>query len=345
MKKRILLTAATTIGVVAAIIGTTASALAPLTNGSFETGTDPGSYATLSAGDSTTINGWTVSTGSVDYIGNYWQAADGARSIDLSGNTAGAIQTTIPTVAGHDYTVTFDLAGNPDGGPAVKTLKVTTNAGASSAKTYTFDTTGKSISAMGWTGKTYTFTAPSSNTTVTFASQDNTAYGPALDNVAVTLNQPLHNSQCNNGGWQEYTTPTFASAYECRAWVHASANGNLTLINPSQQVKFDVNNKHFGSVTYQNFDYPGGLKYKTDALATNVNPSTKDARFAFQIPAGHPGLSGLYVVVYVKHVANGPDLYGHEVAPDLATATQWVQTGTGFSPTMYTVTSGKVHIN
>jgi hypothetical protein len=39
-------------------------------NGSFELGTDPGSsFATVNAGDSTTITGWTVDSGSVDYIG------------------------------------------------------------------------------------------------------------------------------------------------------------------------------------------------------------------------------------------------------------------------------------
>jgi choice-of-anchor C domain-containing protein len=344
MKKRIKIAVAS--GSIAALfIGTAASALAPITNGSFEMGTDPGSYATLSSGDSTTIPGWTVSNGSVDYIGSYWQASEGSRSLDLSGNAAGTIQKTIPTVAGHDYTVTFDLAGNPDGAQGVKTLTVKTNAGASSVQNYTFDTTGKSTAAMGWQSESYTFTAPSSNTVLSFVSQDNSPFGPALDNVAVSLNKPLTNSDCNNGGWQEYTVPTFTSQADCRQWVHASAIGDLKLANPSQEIRFNVDNKHGGHITYQNFDYPGGLKYKTDTIAQNVDPNTKDARFAFQIPAGHPGLSGLYVVVYVKHVANGPDLYGQAVAPDLATATQWAQTGIGFSPTMYTVTKGKVNIH
>ena len=58
---------------------------APFQNGSFETGPTPGGYVTLSAGD-TQITGWTVTGDSVDYIGSYWPAADGSRSLDLSGN-------------------------------------------------------------------------------------------------------------------------------------------------------------------------------------------------------------------------------------------------------------------
>lgn len=155
---------------------------APFQNGSFETGPTPGGYVTLSAGD-TQITGWTVTGDSVDYIGSYWPAAHGSRSLDLSGNAAGGVAQAFDTVAGHTYRVGFALAGNPDCAPTVKTVQVQAT-GAPSVN-YLFDATNSSLSNMGWAAQAYTFTATGPTTTLAFASQDNTGCGPALDNVAV----------------------------------------------------------------------------------------------------------------------------------------------------------------
>src|SRR6185369_7781864 len=81
-------------------------------NGSFEDGADPGSYTGLGAG-SGAITSWTVDPDSVDYIGSYWVASDGARSVDLSGGAAGALRQTFAPVVSQEYLVTFDMAGNP----------------------------------------------------------------------------------------------------------------------------------------------------------------------------------------------------------------------------------------
>ncbi len=93
-------------------------------NGSFELGTDPGgSFLTVNAGESS-ITGWTVDSGSVDYIGGYWAASDGLRSIDMNGLTTGSISQTITGLTiGQQYRVSFDLAGNTDFGPTVKTSR------------------------------------------------------------------------------------------------------------------------------------------------------------------------------------------------------------------------------
>lgn len=180
---------------VAALTATLAG-LAPasvIVNGSFENGnfTNAG-YDTLSAG-STAITGWTVGTGNIDWVHNsYWQASDGSRSVDLNGLTAGGLSQTFATVIGQQYTVTFDLAGNPEGGGslAVKTLDV--EATGNAAQSYTFTNTGSTTNAnMGWTGQTYTFIAVGSSTTLTFRSTTTTAppfYGPVLDNVVVLAN-------------------------------------------------------------------------------------------------------------------------------------------------------------
>ena len=66
----------------------------------------------------------------------------------------------------------------------------------------------------------------------------------------------------------------------------------------------------------------------------------------WQVPPGYPGLSGTYVVSYIK-IINAPAkqfLYGHQGTFDLATATQWCQTGTSYTPDMYPVKSGVLYV-
>ena len=167
-----------------------ALAAAPFTNGSFEVGPTPppGSFINLVSGD-TSISGWTVLPANIDYIGTYWTAADGSRSLDLSGTSSGGIAQTFDTVAGTQYNVTFYLAGNPECAPTVKTLQV--SATGSGATTYTFDTTGHSLSSMGWQVENYMFVATGASTTLSFQSQVASACGPALDNVSVTAVPPI----------------------------------------------------------------------------------------------------------------------------------------------------------
>ena len=156
---------------------------APFQNGSFENGSGaPASLTTLGPGD-TSITGWTVTGNGIDWIGTYWVAANGTYSLDLSAGAAGGIQQTFDTVAGHNYSVTFALAGNGAGGSTVKMVQVQATGGTQT--TYSFETTGTSYSAMGWTTQTYSFTATGPSTTLSFTSLENSAYGPALDNVAL----------------------------------------------------------------------------------------------------------------------------------------------------------------
>jgi len=152
-------------------------------NGSFEDGTAPGSFTTVSAGG-TAIDGWTVLSGTVDYIGTYWQPGNGARSLDLNGGSAGAIAQTFDTIQGVTYFVDFLMAGNPDGAPVLKGLEVA--ATGNNAATFNFSTAGTSKGAMGWESMRYAFTATGTSTTLSFASLDSGAYGAALDGINVT---------------------------------------------------------------------------------------------------------------------------------------------------------------
>jgi choice-of-anchor C domain-containing protein len=159
---------------------------AAFTNGSFETGPPPppGLFTTLGAGD-TSITGWTVRPTNIEYIGSYWTAEDGARSLDLSGGTAGGIEQTFDTTTGTRYIVTFYLAGNPTCAPIIKHVDVGATGNATAH--YTFDVTGHDISSMGWQRESYTFVANGTSTTLFFQSQDFSTCGPALDNVSVAV--------------------------------------------------------------------------------------------------------------------------------------------------------------
>ena len=164
-------------------------ALAVGTNGSFEVGTPPGSYTTHSAGDPD-ITGWTIDSGSVDYIGSYWQASDGERSIDLNGLEAGTISQTFPTVIGATYDVTFDLSGNPDGLPSMKEVSVSATGAAPSSFFYDTSVEGNTHASMEWNQEMYSFVATAVSTTLSFESQIAGAFGPALDNVSITETIP-----------------------------------------------------------------------------------------------------------------------------------------------------------
>ena len=156
------------------------------TNGSFEHATvDPGSgYVTLGAG-STAITGWTVGGDSIDYVGGYWQAENGARSIDLSGNAAGSISQTFDTVAGKAYDVNFWLAGNPNGGPQTKGVTVSASGATPQTDDFTLQPT-DTLGHMGYQPYSYMFNAASNSTTLTFSSDTASPDGAVLDNVSVT---------------------------------------------------------------------------------------------------------------------------------------------------------------
>jgi choice-of-anchor C domain-containing protein len=157
---------------------------ATILNGSFEDGTAPGGFTTVGAGE-TAITGWTVGGNSVDYIGSYWTAQDGSRSIDLAGNGIGMISQTLATIAGQAYRVSFWVARNPDGGLNPRTGFVGWNG---SNSQFSFNNPNSTLTNMGWEQRSFTFAATGTSTTLSFAADPATsagAFGAALDNVVI----------------------------------------------------------------------------------------------------------------------------------------------------------------
>jgi len=135
---------------------------------------------------STAIVGWTVFGTSIDYLGAPWDVSNGLHAIDLDGRNAtfSGVSQTFATNPGQPYEVSFDLSGNPQGGPTIK--QVLALAG-SASNPYSFDTTGQSTSALLWTSISFTFTATDAFSTLSFLSLTGTpnSYGALIDNVAV----------------------------------------------------------------------------------------------------------------------------------------------------------------
>jgi hypothetical protein len=144
---------------------------------------------------------WLVTAGEMDLVPkSVWLPAAGKQSIELNGGSrAASVEQAFNASAGARYRISFSLAGNPawQGGQLMQvlvawedidshgnTLSITT-------QTFTFDTTGKSSSNMGWTKHTLDV-GPSVPGTVEgrlfFISQTdvgNSDFGPAIDKATV----------------------------------------------------------------------------------------------------------------------------------------------------------------
>lgn len=168
-------------------VGAVSAHAATIVNGSFEAPTaSSGSFNTYAAG-SGLLTGWTISNANIDHIGSgFWQASDGVQSVDLNGSQGASTISQLVTglVSGNSYTIYFDMAGNPQGDPLVKTMDVSIGMAASGS--YSFDKTGKSTGNMGWETKSLSFIAGGTSGLLSFTSTTPICcYGPALDNVRI----------------------------------------------------------------------------------------------------------------------------------------------------------------
>jgi choice-of-anchor C domain-containing protein len=210
-----------------AISITTVAAFALGTDGSFELGSDPGSSTLLSGGS--TISDWLVQSGNIDYVGHFWQASDGSRSIDLNGNQAGSISQTFATVVGTTYIVEFDMSGNPvnsnDSNELNNSYKsMTVSVTGESNRHYSYDTLSKnnSLIDMKWEKHAFSFAAQGTSTTLTFSSGVTGSFGPALDNVIIREILPTEKDQCKGSGWENYLV--FNNQGDCVSYISTSGD-------------------------------------------------------------------------------------------------------------------------
>lgn len=158
-----------------------------LADGDFSKATQPGSYMSFNKGQRFAPS-WRVVKGTIKLISSTYWNVDGLCSVDLDGGTAGAVaHKSLATSVNAKYTVTFFLSGNGDGGPVVKTLKVSA---ASRSTTFTWDTSNGNDARHGkYAKKSWAFTAINATTSLKFASLDPPGtYGPVLAGLSVKKN-------------------------------------------------------------------------------------------------------------------------------------------------------------
>lgn len=126
---------------------------------------------------------WTLLEGSLDLFGPATAAADGSRSLDLSGSSKGKIRQSVPSNAGFDYELTFAMSGDPAGGPKERTLTATAGR---ETQTFTYVVSPEnSATNMRWTYHTMKFKGTGPSTAVEFSSMVDGWYGPVIDDVKV----------------------------------------------------------------------------------------------------------------------------------------------------------------
>ena len=130
--------------------------------------------------------GWTIPTGNVDLLtAGYWQPAAGNQSIDLDGNTPGAIYQDIQTVAGQVYTLRFAHACNPDHKTNHTASVFWAGVNVTNAPFLNTTTTGTS---MGWQYVTLPLIGSGGLDRLEFEdlNGENDGAGPTLDDVSLT---------------------------------------------------------------------------------------------------------------------------------------------------------------
>lgn len=155
-----------------------------IVNGGFEEGPDEvGQYVSLEPG-STAIKGWKVTRGQIDLVGTCWISAEGKRNLDLHGSPGkGGVAQEFATVKGRKYRVTFQMASSYGKGKQGIIVEA-----AGQKETFTTDGAGTTPATIGWTRKTWEFTAAADKTTIEFRTEGtgDDCCGPTLDDVVVT---------------------------------------------------------------------------------------------------------------------------------------------------------------
>jgi hypothetical protein len=138
-----------------------------------------------SPSDASLIAPWTFS-GQSTYELNFgvWKAFEGKISMDLSSSGPVTISQVVPTTAGKQYVVSFQLNDNSCGSPTTnRTGKIV----ATGAQPLSFGHMGgfQSAKLSPWTEVKYYFFATGSKTTISISSTDASGCGPVVDKISM----------------------------------------------------------------------------------------------------------------------------------------------------------------
>jgi hypothetical protein len=140
------------------------------------------------------VQDWGIGGAGIDHIRTYWTPSEGYHSIDLSRLGRGSVSQLVPTTAGGSYTLSFDMAGNPECGPVEKLLMVYWGSEPGYGP-YTCTATQRPfIGPGGWHTITLAdLPGTAGGTRLTFedVSTPSSACGVALDNIIVTSQESV----------------------------------------------------------------------------------------------------------------------------------------------------------
>lgn len=236
--------------------------------GSFENGTYAGYFSGFMPvpPGSGAIIGWTVGGpgDGVDWLGWHSNADSGSFSVDLRHITASSISTTVPTVVGHTYEVSFRTA----------TVVGRDSTGVVSIGEFSMPFSAPFSNGFGnqqYVTITFSFKAVSNTSTLRFeatgsVSPETSTYGPVIDTVSITsVTEPssIAASFAYHDGWTGTGTPP---------WNHLDASKTLAkegngaqmlsynnLINTAHGINgivFDIQNLFSaGNLSVQDFEF------------------------------------------------------------------------------------------
>jgi len=226
-----------------------------LTNGSFETpqigfGASGQDFTDYISGQIAGA-GWHVTANSVDIVSNKpgatfaSTAAAGNQYLDLDGYAPGTISQTVTTKVGQRYTLRFAFTATPFGGAPVRTANVKFNG--STITSLSKDVTGETPAKPGWVYKTFTLTATSTSSTISFVGTSAGTLGIAVDDISFTA-IPAGTASISgqvfadgNGDGKKGIDAIGLSGWT--VWIDLNGNGTLD----SADVK--VTTDHFGKFT------------------------------------------------------------------------------------------------
>lgn len=176
------------IALAATLVGGTClqASAAPFTDGLFDSPAGAGDFTTVAGGSF--YGAWQATGGGVDFIGNYWNgpSATGGHSVDLNGNAKGGITQTFDLGPG-TYVLGFWLSGNPDGGPAEKSVSVTlAPTTPASSYNYTYLATLDANHNLNYVFHSFVFTTTGGPETLSFISNNEGAYGGVIGGVTIS---------------------------------------------------------------------------------------------------------------------------------------------------------------
>lgn len=131
------------------------------------------------------LPGWTIESGTVDIVGNYWVAAKGKQSLDLSGHGPAVLSQEIATVPGTTYELRFAAAGNPEPYDQMNVKKFRVSWGDRELSTITMNAKGRSFEDVGWRYYAFEVVAVDKVTKLTFECLSPTFCGPILDDITL----------------------------------------------------------------------------------------------------------------------------------------------------------------